>query len=283
VLASVRAVCEPTFDLTESQTTTHNLAPLIIVNGPARRDCGGFAAAHGALGPGHRANAAVGRALRLVLMNVGDARPGELDMALLGHPGKFTYCLAEDEESSPFPPLHVDRGFGEDESAVTVVAVDAPHSVVYVPGDDPADADRLVSLLGAVMSSPGSNTAYRPTGCVVLILNPDHAAVLAAAGYDRPRLQAALVAVAKRPRGHFRGFNPRGGIEPGEDDTELIPNRTPNDVIVVVAGGRGYYSAVMPSWGNGPHGNHAVSARIDYVLACDVPGVALPAVPDRHS
>ncbi|MEK9589526.1 MAG: hypothetical protein VW349_13875, partial [Gammaproteobacteria bacterium] len=84
-----------------------------------------------ALGPGHRANASIGRALRLAMMNIGGARPGISDMALLGHPGKFTYCLAEDEENSPFEPLHVSLGYGEAESVVTVVGAEAPHSVMY--------------------------------------------------------------------------------------------------------------------------------------------------------
>ena len=110
VVAAVRAVLDPSFDCTEMQATTHSITPLVIVNGPAVGWCGlhgGF----GALGPGHRANASIGRALRLTMMNIGGARPGSSDMALLGHPGKFTYCLAEDEEHSPFPPLHVDLGF----------------------------------------------------------------------------------------------------------------------------------------------------------------------------
>ena len=130
VVAAVQAVVDPEFDLTEMQATTHCTAPLIIVNGPARESCGGVASGFGALGPGHRANASIGRALRLCMINIGGARPGSSDMALLGHPGKFTYCLAEDEENSPFPPLHVSRGFAPDDSVVTVIGAEAPPSVV---------------------------------------------------------------------------------------------------------------------------------------------------------
>ena len=111
VLAAVKAVIDPAFDLTEMQATTHCTAPLIIVNGPARHTCGPISSSYGALGPGHRANASIGRALRLTMINIGGGRPGTSDMALLGHPGKFTFCLAEDEENSPFPPMHVDLGF----------------------------------------------------------------------------------------------------------------------------------------------------------------------------
>ena len=106
VLAAIRAVCQPEFDLGEMQCTTHATAPLIIINGPAREACE-LASGSGLMGPGYRANASIGRALRLAMINVGGARPGVSDMALHGHPGKFTYCIAEAEESSPFPPLHV--------------------------------------------------------------------------------------------------------------------------------------------------------------------------------
>ena len=104
VLAAVKAVIADEFDLAQMQSTTHCTAPLIIVNGPGRLTCGPIASGFGALGPGHRANASIGRALRLCMINIGGAKPGESDMALLGHPGKFTYCLAEDEEHSPLRP-----------------------------------------------------------------------------------------------------------------------------------------------------------------------------------
>src|SRR5262249_43250966 len=109
-IAAVRAVCDDTFDLAVGQSTTHAPAPGMIVHGPAPGACGGVASGWGALGPGHRANASIGRALRLVLGNIGGARPGSTDMAVLGQPGKFTACLAEAEETSPFAPLHVSRG-----------------------------------------------------------------------------------------------------------------------------------------------------------------------------
>ena len=115
VLAAVRAVLDPVFDAREMQSTTHCTAPLIIVNGPARSMVS-ISSGFGALGPGHRANASVGRALRLTMTNAGGVKPGVSDMALLGHPGKFTYCLGEDEEHSPFLPLHVRRGWNAEQS-----------------------------------------------------------------------------------------------------------------------------------------------------------------------
>ena len=120
VVASALAMMDPAFDLAEMQGTTHATAPLIIVNGPARAMCG-VASGYGALGPGHRANASIGRAIRLAMINIGGARPGTSDMALLGHGGKFGQCLGEDEAHSPFAPLHTSRGFAAEDSAVTVI------------------------------------------------------------------------------------------------------------------------------------------------------------------
>ena len=110
VVAAARAIMDPSFDLTEMQATTHSTTPLIIVNGPAAQWCG-VASGYGTLGPGFRANASIGRALRLAMINIGGGRAGISDMALLGTPAKFTCCVAEDEANSPFAPLHTAAGF----------------------------------------------------------------------------------------------------------------------------------------------------------------------------
>ena len=167
VVAAVQAILKPEFDLTEMQATTHCTAPLLIINGPARRDCGPVSSGFGALGPGHRANASIGRALRLAMINIGGGRAGTSDMALLGHPGKFTYCLAEDEESSPFEPLHVSRGFTEDDSVVTVIGAEAPHSVMYSGNADLADNHtRLLDVLAIGLTN--SAPAIRPDGVTTI-------------------------------------------------------------------------------------------------------------------
>lgn len=125
VIAAVRAILQPEFDLAEMQSTTHSTAPLMIVNGPVVRHCD-IAYGFGALGPGHRANASIGRALRLCMMNVGGAHPGVSDMALLGHPGKFTFCLAEDESGSPCESLSASIGYVPDDSVVTILGAESP-------------------------------------------------------------------------------------------------------------------------------------------------------------
>src|SRR6266481_4027044 len=128
VLAAVEAACDSAFNLHGMSTSTHFSAPLIVVNGPIRERIG-LNCAFGVFGPGYRANATIGRALRLVMINVGGAKPGETSMSTFGHPGRYTYCIGEYEEASPWTPYHVERGFQADESAVTVFAGEAPHGI----------------------------------------------------------------------------------------------------------------------------------------------------------
>lgn len=272
VVAAVRAVLDPRFDCTEMQATTHSTAPLIIVNGPAAVWCGlhgGF----GALGPGHRANASIGRALRLTMINVGGGRSGTSDMALLGHAGKFTMCLAEDEPNSPFTPLHVDRGFDAEQSVVTVIGTDAPASIICVTdADDPTSPDRLLTSLASGFSSVTTNNAALRRGQAALALNPDHAAALAAAGHDRRAVKEGVVGRAVVP-GSVLGASAAtmGSVDP---DREYSCFAEPDDLLVFVAGGGGLYSAAFASWCAGPHRNRAVSVEVEVGQACEIPGFA---------
>ncbi len=270
VVAAIRAICQRAFDLTEMQCTTHCIAPLIIVNGPARMHCGGFASGFGLMGPGHRANASVGRALRLAMMNIGGARPGISDMALHGSPTKFAFCIAEDEESSPFPPLHTSLGYAAADSVVTVVGVASPHSTFFTgDADDPACAEALLDTLAAVIASPGNNNSHLGgKAAVVVVLNPDHADVLHRGHYDRARIQQALAARAVTPRALLARLDPKMLV--GKED--MIPAvRDPANIHVLVAGGPGLYSMVMPSWCAGPHGNIAVHEAVEIAQYCELP------------
>ena len=272
VVAAVKAVIDPRFDLTEMQATTHCTAPLIIVNGPARLTCGPVASGFGALGPGHRANASVGRALRLAMINIGGGRPGESDMALLGHPGKFTFCLAEDEEHSSLPPLHTSRGFAREDSVVTVIGAEAPHSALYSPvGDSAVDVGALVRVLAAGLANLATNNAVLRAGSATVVLNPDHAAVFTRANVNREGIQKALFEACT-----FSGreLNEVGGgfAVGGDDDVSYPCFRAAEDIIVLMAGGSGLYSMVMPSWCAGAHRNAAVSVLVELDQFCEVPG-----------
>lgn len=275
VIAAVQAILEPEFDLGEMQGTTHCTAPLIIVNGPARHSAQ-VASGFGALGPGFRANATIGRALRLAMMNIGMARPGESDMALLGHPGKFTFCLAEAEEASPWEPQHTDWGYTEDQSAVTVVGAEPPHSVIFVnDADDPGSADRLLGTLARVLANLGSNNAHFRCGAQTVVLNPEHAKVLADAGLSRSDVKRRLTALATNPGQAIAELNPAfAARRPGTENNQVPAIRDQDDIVLLVAGGTGLYSVVMPSWAAGPHTNSVVNAEVLIDQSCELPNKA---------
>ena len=276
VYAGVKALLDPRFDLTEMQGTTHCTAPLMIVNGPVRHSHGPIACSFGALGPGFRANASIGRALRLAMINIGGAKPGVSDMALLGHPGKFTYCLGEDEEHSPFEPLHVARGFAQEQSAVTVVGAEAPHSVMFSgDADDPDACQRLLDVLAIGLANLATNNAILRQGAAVVVLNPDHANLLAAAGMSRGDIASALVAGCTHSLASVQALAPAFTNPNSTDLTKPLPAfASPDDILILMAGGSGLYSMVMPSWCAGPHKNAAVTVGVETDFVCDVPGLA---------
>ena len=274
LIAAVKAVADPRFDLGELQATTHCTAPLIIVNGPVRHHCA-VASGFGALGPGHRANASIGRALRLCLINLGGGKPGVSDMALLGHPGKFSYCLAEAEEDSPFPPLHTSLGFETSDSVVTVLGCEAPHSVLYSDNaDDPEDAEKLLHVLSVGLANIATNNAIFCSGTALVVLGPKHADVLARANMNRETVQRRLWELTHLPTAdHDRYGQQFGSRFTGETYCAFAE---PANILVMVAGGSGLYSMVMPNWGGADHANSAVSAKVDDEFFCAIPGLSDP-------
>jgi hypothetical protein len=270
VIAVLRALLRPEYDLSEAQSTTHCTAPLIIISGPLV-EVWGIAGGFGALGPGHRANASIGRAVRLCLTNIGGAKPGVSDMALLGQPGKFTMCIAENTAESPWEPCSVAAGFDPFDSVVTVIGVEGPHSVVFVDdADDPDSAIRLLRVLARAIANPGSNNAFMRTGSVAVAINPDHAAVLARAGLGRADVQRELHRLATNTRRDLRELNPAfAGTGDADDELHALPS--PDHVLVLVAGGGGLYSTVFPSWSAGAHLNPILHELIDADQACEVP------------
>ncbi len=274
VVAAVRAVCTPEFDLTEMQSTTHCTAPLTIVCGPARHMCG-LASGFGAMGPGHRANASIGRALRLAMINIGGARPGTSDMALHGHPGKFTYCLAEDEEGGPFPGLHTQFGYGPDQSAVIVTGAEAPHSTMFSgDADDPDSYKKLLEVIALVMANPGSNNVHLRHGSYAVIMNPDHAEVIRRAGLTREDVQEELCKRATISLGTLRRIGSKFAEVSEDPDDKLIQVlKDPSRILVFQAGGSGLYTMVTPSWCAGAHQNAVVHAEIELDQVCEVPGM----------
>jgi hypothetical protein len=261
IVAALRALAEPRFNLNAVQTTTHPCTPLLIVNGPVARRLG-INAGPNALGQGHRANAVIGRAVRLVLQNVGGARPGREDRATLGHPGKYSYCLAENEAESPWAPLHVERGFAAEDDCVTVCGSEAPHNV---NDHGSTSAEALCANLAGTLAAPGSNNAYL-AGEPLVLLGPEHAQTIAASGWSKADLKRALWERARTP---VRAFSPEnrarfaivdparwGAVAP---DAALPPAERPEDLMVVVAGGPGKHSMVVPTFGS----TRSVTVRIE--------------------
>jgi len=275
VIAAVKAAADPAFDLSELQATTHCTAPLIIVNGPARHDCGPVASGYGALGPGHRANASIGRALRLCLINIGGGRPGVSDMAIHGHPGKFSYCLAEAEEESPFPPLHVSLGFETSDSVVTLLGCEAPHSVIYSDdADDPEDAEKLLHILSVGLANLATNNAIFASGTVLVCLGPKHASALARADHTRESIQQRLWQLTHAPKTEHMKYGGEFGKAFRDDPEGTYPRiPTPKNILVMVAGGIGLYSMVMPNWGGAANANSAVSVKVESEFFCAIPGL----------
>jgi hypothetical protein len=250
VLAAVEAVADPAYGVYHRQVTTHAGAPLMIVNGPIVARIG-LNSGTGAFGPGWRANATIGRALRLALINVGGAVPGVSDMSQAAHPGKYTYCIAENEEASPWEPLHVERGFEAGDSVVTVVNAEAPHSVT----DNLATSARQVLVTCASsLATLGSNNIYSQ-GDPILALGPEHAACIAADGWSKRDVKLFTYEVARQPWRLVRGrgkslgpFFPKWLETPEDDDTVPIVCH-PDDLIVIVCGGAGGKSMAIPTAG----------------------------------
>lgn len=261
IVAAVRAVTDARFNLEAIQTTTHPCTPLVIVNGPIARRLGVSGGAN-ALGQGHRANAVIGRALRLVLQNVGGASPGRVDRATLGHAGKFTYCLAENEAESPWEPLHVERGFAAGQSCVTVCGSEAPHNV---NDHGSPSAEGVLRALAGTAATTGSNNIYLG-GEPLLLLGPEHARTVAGSGWAKRDLKRAFWERARVKLGAFGPENVErfATIDPARfrhrsaDDTVALA-LTPDDVMVVVAGGPGKHSAIVPTFG----ATRSVTIRIE--------------------
>ena len=276
VVAAVKAVCREEFDLTEVVQTTHGLAPMILVNGPAREDCGPIRSGFGIFGPGDRASASIGRALSLAIINIAGRRAGVTDLAIFSSPANFSCCFAEAEKQSPFPAYHVAAGFAADDSVVTVIGAEAPHSIILEPsGDHAGDAERLIWIVAGVLANPGgTNVYFGGQGNCFVVLNPEHAALLDRAGYDRDSIARSISERSTMPR--IMAERCYGSLcvgEPG-DGHELPATRDPNQIHLIVAGGPGSYSAVLPGWSYAPHRCAPVSEVVELYPSCESPFTA---------
>lgn len=235
IIAAVEAMADPKFNLQGIQTTTNPAGPLVVVNGPIRHrldiNCG-----RNALGPGRRANATIGRAIRLILVNIGGARPGEIDKALLGMPGKYTFCLGENEEGSPWEPLHVERGFERDQSTATVVGVQGTHNVLVHAG-----AEEALVLAADAMATMGNNNVLVGAGNPVVFLPPGYAKLAFEQGFTiKKAVKEYLFEHSKIPADRFPAREVFPMVPLAERvirDGKVCVAQRPEDILLVVAGG----------------------------------------------
>jgi hypothetical protein len=251
VVAAIEAMLEPEFNLYGVQATTHPVAPLVVVSGPYAARIG-MHAGSGAFGPGCRANATIGRAIRLILLNVGGAWPGQGDMATQGQPSKYTYAIAENEAASPWEPLRVALGFPADTSTVTVFGGEGPHNV---NDHVSTTAAGILTVCAYTMTGLGSNVGwYFSQSQLLLVLGPEHAATIAAEGWSRADVQQFCFTQARRSlrecklSGMYGIHDWPGWMKAVVDDEARLPLvPTPEDILVMVAGGPGKHSCVVPN------------------------------------
>jgi hypothetical protein len=250
VLAALRAMARPEFNLAGVQGTTHPVAPMIFVNGPIRSRIG-INCGSNVFGQGFRANATIGRAVRLVLINIGQGVPGKTDMATFGTPCKFTFCAGENEERSPWQPYHVEHGMAATDSAVMVHAGEVPHNI-----QDHASvrADDLLLTISGTMNTVGNNNVGL-CGEMVLVLGPEHARILANDGMSKDdirnelhrRMRFRFDRISVPLRNWYR--NRRPAIDVGPEVAEIPYLDEPRQIVILVAGGPGLHSMVIPSFG----------------------------------
>ncbi|MEZ4415898.1 MAG: thioredoxin family protein [Gemmatimonadota bacterium] len=246
LLGIVETALDPRFTLHGVTCTTCFSSPVIVVNGPVARRLG-MNPGIGALGPGNRATATIGRALNLIVRNVGGGRPGEIDRSTLGAPSKFTFCFAEDESDPAWEPLSVARGIPPGKSAVTLFQGEGIQGVVDQRSRTPEELTR--SLAASLLAV--NHTKLCQWGNAILVLAPEHYGIFKAAGWDRARITAELQAATTRPGAEVvRGAGGIGEGVPAERAGDpAIPKFHPNGLLLVRAGGpAGLYSAIISGW-----------------------------------
>jgi hypothetical protein len=260
VLAAVEAACTDEFNAHGLLATTYAAGPAVLVHGPIAREIG-MNAGGNVLGQGNRANSTIGRALQLVIRNVGGGRPGEVDRAAHGNPGKIGFCFAEDEEGSPWEPLSASRGVAPGASAVTVFAAEGPRHITDQISRTPESLVRTLAAGLRGVCHPKLAMGFDAT----LVVCPEHGRVFGEAGWDRARFESELAdALLLDPAEIERGA---GGIEEGLPAGKAtggpVPKFRPGGLLVVCAGGgAGKFSTVIGGWAGGPGGSQPVTRRV---------------------
>ena len=252
VLAATEAMLDPAFNLIGPSSSLGGAGILVIVNGPIVRELD-INCRNNLFGPGNRANSTIGRAIRLILMNACASVPGLFDRSMLGHPGKFSYCIAENETETHWNPLHVERGFSRDESTVTVFACEGPRQIRMAakPEIILAGVADVASSLGTSLSNTGS------VGDTSTIVRQGQIALVVAGtsdvweGWSKEDLRQYLFPRVRRSLADLKRVEVvHGDLEPGDEERHIPMIPAPDDILVVSAGGpEGPVCALIPSWG----------------------------------
>lgn len=251
LIAATQAMTATEFNLQGIQATTNPVAVWLVINGPIAEQLG-VNGGMNCMGQGTVANATLGRALRLILQNVGGALPGEMDRATHGMPGKFSFCCAENEGQSPWEPLHVERGYRRDQSTVTVIGAAGTHNM----NTHAENADELIRVIADTMAFPGSND-YWISGEPWLVIGPQHAEILRVGGlskadvkrrlWEESKMSASRMAKIDFARTRTARSNQLGPITA---ETLLPISDGPEGVGIIVAGGPGTHSVYVASFGD---------------------------------
>ena len=244
VVAVIRAMCEPQFGLHGSTASTGGSAPMIVVNGPVRKEIG-MNATHNAFANASRANATIGRAVRLFLINVLGGHPGQLDRSTLGHPGKFTFCLAEDEEDSSWLALAVERGIPAGTSAVTVMAVESPHQIMNEWTHEPREI--LDTYAAAIRANMLTYSIWE--GNYAMVIPRQHRQIFGAANWSKQNIREYTFEKAQVARKEWRTVGKAAVAGRKDEERMYRALRSPDDLLVIAAGGpAGGFGAIVPPW-----------------------------------
>jgi len=261
VLAAVEAVCTDAFNIHGVLATTMGVGPIIVVNGPIRRALG-MNSGINVLGQGNRANASIGRALQLVIRNVGGGRPGEVDRATYGNPGKLGFCFAEDEEASPWEPLSVSLGAAPGTNTVTVFAGEGPRNILDQLAREP---EPLCRSMAACLGSVHHPKIVMGMDCM-LVVGPEHARIFREAGWSRQQvIERIRELTARRGAELMRGADEmaEGLPLPEEARDAMLPKfREGIPLLVHAGGGAGLFSAIIGGWLTGAEGSLPVVQEI---------------------
>src|SRR6476620_5965798 len=244
VVAIVKAMCEPQFGLHGSTASTGGSAPFIVVNGPVRTALG-MNATHNAFANASRANASIGRSVRLFIINVLGGIPGQLDRSTLGHPGKFTFCVAEDEEDSAWTPLSAERGIPAGASAVTVMASESLHQIMNEWTHDPKEI--LDTYAAAVRANMLTYSIWE--GNYAFVIPTQHREIFSAAGWTKQNIREYTYEAARVKRGEWRTVGKAAVAGRKDEEKVYRALRSPDDLLIIAAGGpAGGFGAILPPW-----------------------------------